>query len=138
MNAHPIKILIADDEDVVLEIMTRKIASQGYEVITAKDGQEAWNKIVSDVPDIIILDLKMPKMDGWEVLSRLRQNPPTKRWQPVIIISVQNELENIQKGMNLEADHYLTKPCQIEDILKAVRLMLSLIPQRNTLPWPSY
>ena len=65
MNAHPIKILIADDEDVVLEIMTRKIASQDYEVITAKDGQEAWNKIVSDVPDIIILDLNMPKMDGW-------------------------------------------------------------------------
>jgi len=65
------------------------------------------------------------------VLSRLRQNPPTKRWQPVIIISAQNELESFQKGMNLEADHYLTKPCQIEDILKAIRLMLSLIPQRN-------
>jgi len=131
MNAHPIKILIADDEDVVLEIMARKIASRGYEVITAKDGQEAWDKIVSDVPDIIILDLKMPKMDGWALLSRLRQNPPTKSWQPVIIISAQNELENFQKGMNLEADHYLTKPCQIEDILKAIRLMLSLIPQRN-------
>ena len=112
--------------------MARKIASQDYEVITAKDGSEAWNKIVSDVPDIIILDLNMPKMDGWAVLSQLRQNPPTKRWQPVIIISAQNELESFQKGMNLEADHYLTKPCQIEDILKAIRLMLSLIPQRNT------
>ncbi len=132
MSTHPIKILIADDEDVVLEIMARKIASQGYEVITAKDGQEAWSKIVNDVPDVIILDLNMPKMDGWAVLSRLRQNPPTKRWQPVVIISAQNELESFQKGLNLEADHYLTKPCQIEDILKAIRLMLSLIPQRNT------
>ncbi len=132
MSAHPIKILIADDEDVVLEIMAHKIASQDYEVITAKDGQEAWDKIVSDVPDIIILDLNMPKMDGWAVLSRLRQNPPTKRWQPVIIISARNELEDFQKGINLEADHYLTKPCSIEDILKAIRLMLSLIPQRNT------
>lgn len=132
MSEHPIKILIADDEDVVLEIMARKIASQGYEVITAKDGQEAWDKIVSNVPDVIILDLNMPKMDGWALLSRLRQNPPTKRWQPVIIISARNELESLQKGINLEADHYLTKPCQIEDILKAIRLMLSLIPQRNT------
>jgi two-component system alkaline phosphatase synthesis response regulator PhoP len=132
MSTHPIKILIADDEDVVLEIMARKIASQNYEVITAKDGQEAWDKIVSDVPDVIILDLNMPKMSGWALLSRLRQNPPTKRWQPVIIISAQNELESFQKGINLEADHYLTKPCQIEDILKAIRLMLSLIPQRNT------
>jgi CheY-like chemotaxis protein len=132
MSTHPIKILIADDEDVVLEIMARKIASQGYEVITAKDGQEAWGKIVSDVPDIIILDLNMPKMDGWAVLSQLRQNPPTKRWQPVIIVSAQNELVNFQKGVNMEADHYLTKPCQIEDVLKAIRLMLSLVPQRNT------
>ncbi len=132
MSPHPIKILIADDEDVVLEIMARKIVSQGYEVITAKDGQEAWDKIVSDLPDIIILDLNMPKMDGWAVLSRLRQNPPTKRWQPVIIVSVQNEIENFKKGVNLEADHYLSKPCQIEDVLKAIHLMLSLIPQRNT------
>ena len=91
MSTHPIKILIADDEDVVLEIMARKIASQNYEVMTAKDGQEAWDKIVSDVPDIIILDLNMPKISGWGVLSLLRQNPPTKRWQPVIIISGQSE-----------------------------------------------
>ena len=132
MSTHPIKILIADDEDVVLEIMARKIASQDYEVITAKDGQEAWDKIVSGVPDVIILDLNMPKMSGWAILSRLRQNPPTKRWQPVIIVSAQNELENFQKGMDLEADHYLTKPCPIEDILKAIRLTLSLVPQHNT------
>jgi len=132
MSTHPIKILIADDEDVVLEIMAKKIASQDYEVVTAKDGQEAWAKIVSELPDIIILDLNMPKMDGWAVLSQLRQNPPTKRWLPVIIVSAQNELESFRKGVDLEADHYLTKPCPIEDILKAIRLMLSLIPQRST------
>jgi CheY-like chemotaxis protein len=132
MNPHPIKILIADDEEVVVEILARKIASQGYEVITAKDGQEAWDKIVSEVPDIILLDLNMPKMDGWAVLSRLRHDPPTKRWQPVIIISTTGEIESFQKGMSLQADHYLTKPCQIEDVLKAIRLMLSLIPQRIT------
>jgi len=131
MITHPIKILVAEDEEVVLEIMARKIASQGYEVIKAKDGQEAWNLIVNDLPDVIISDLNMPKMDGWAVLSQLRMHPPTKRWQPVIIVSAQSELESFKKGVNLEADHYLTKPCQIEDILKAIRLMLSLIPQRN-------
>ena len=132
MGEHPIKILIADDEDVVLEIMARKIASQGYDVITAKDGQEAWGKITTDFPDIVILDLTMPKMDGWAVLSQLRLHPPSRRWVPVIIVSAQNELASFKKGVNLEADHYLTKPCQIEDILKAIRLMLSLVPQRNT------
>ena len=130
MSTHPIKILIADDEMMVLEIMARKIASQGYEVITANNGQEAWGKIVGESPDIIILDLNMPIMDGWAVLSQLRLHPPSKRWQPVIIVTAQKELESFKKGVNLEADHYLTKPCQIEDILKAIRLMLSLIPQR--------
>jgi len=78
MSNRPIKILVADDEDVIREIMARKIASQDYEVITAKDGQEAWSKIVSDFPDIIILDLNMPHMDGWSVLKKLRLNPPVK------------------------------------------------------------
>ena len=128
---NPTKILIADDEEIILEIMARKIASQGYQVVTAKDGEEAWEKIVSELPDIIILDLNMPKMDGWSVLSQLRQKPPSKKWQPVIIVSAQNELESYKKGVNLEADHYLSKPCQIEEILKAIRLMLSLIPQRD-------
>jgi CheY-like chemotaxis protein len=129
---HPIKILVADDEEVIREIIAKRIASQDYEVITACDGQEAWDKIVSEVPDVIILDLNMPKMDGWTVLSMLRKNPPTKRWQPVIIVSAQAEFDSFKKGVNLEADHYLTKPCRIEDILQAIRLMLSLVPQRNT------
>ena len=71
MSMHPIKILIADDEEVIREIMAKRIASQDYEVITACDGQEAWDKIVSQDPDVIILDLIMPKMDGWAVLSQL-------------------------------------------------------------------
>ena len=131
MSAHPIKILVVEDEAVILEIMAKKIASQDYEVITARDGQEAWTKIVSDLPDVIISDLNMPKMDGWALLNQLRQNPPVNRWQPFVIVSAQNEIGNFRKGVNLEADHYLTKPCQMEDILKAIRLMLSLIPQRS-------
>ena len=131
MSNHPIKILIADDEDVIREIMARKIASQAYEVITARDGQEAWSKIVSEFPDIIILDLNMPKLDGWAVLSKLRHNSPSKKWQPVIIVSAEDEMDSYKKAMNLGADHYLSKPCKIDDILKAIRLMLSLIPQRD-------
>jgi DNA-binding response OmpR family regulator len=131
MSATPIKILLADDEDAVLEIMAKKVSLAGYKVITASDGQEAWDKIVSELPDIIILDLTMPKMDGWALLSKLRHNPPTKRWQAVIIVSAHNELDDFRKGVTLQADHYLTKPCHIEDVLKAIRLMLSLIPQHN-------
>jgi two-component system response regulator MprA len=127
-----IKILIADDEPTVLEIMSRKVASAGYDVISAQNGKEAWNKVISENPDMIITDLIMPEMDGFAMLSQLRRNPPTNKWVPVIVVSSMDEMQNMQKCFDLQADHYLIKPCRIEDILKAIKLMLSLIPLRNS------
>ncbi len=126
-----IKVLIADDEPDVREIMAKWVKNEGYEVVTAGDGAEAWEKIQKDVPDIILLDLMMPQMNGFEVLKNLRENPPTEKWQPVIIISALGELEDIKKGLDLEADHYITKPCSLDNVLKAIRIMVSLIPQRR-------
>ena len=127
-----IKVLMADDERDVLEVMSKKIRMEGYEVITAGDGLQAWDLIVSESPDVILLDLTMPGMDGFALLKKLREHPPSEKWQPVIIISGLNELADMQKGFSLEADHYLTKPCRIDEILKAIRLMVSLIPQRKS------
>ena len=127
-----LKILMADDESDVLDIMAKKIFVQGYTVITAKDGQEAWKKIQNESPDIIVLDLNMPKMNGFEVLQKLREDPPAEKWQPVIIVSARSELDDVKKGLSLEAEHYLVKPCSIEDILKAIRLVTGLIPQHKS------
>lgn len=132
MRDIPLKILVADDESEVLEIMARKLRGEGFFVVTAGDGQEAWQKIQAEAPDIILLDLVMPKMSGFEVLKQLREDPPADKWQPVIIISAKSELEDLQQGFSLEADHYLTKPCNFEDVLKAIRLMVSLLPQRKS------
>ena len=132
MTSEKKKILIADDEPEVLDVMAKRIGREGYLVVTAGDGQEAWEKIQSENPDVILLDLTMPLMNGLEVLRNLREHPPTSKWQPVIIISALNELKDIEDGLSLDADHYLTKPCEIEDILKGIRLMLSLIPQRKS------
>lgn len=126
-----LKVLMADDEPDVLGVMAKRIKSAGYQVITAVDGEEAWDKIVAEDPDIILLDLTMPKLEGFEVLKRLREKPPTKKWQPVIIVSGREELKDIQQGFSLEADHYLTKPCNMDDVLNAIRLMAKLIPQRK-------
>ena len=127
----PLKVLMADDEPDVLSVMAKKIKAAGYDIITAVDGQEAWDKIIVENPDIILLDITMPKLEGFEVLKRLRETPPTKKWQPVIIISAREELKDIQKGYSLEADHYLTKPCNIDDVLNGIRLMAKLIPQHK-------
>ena len=127
-----LKILIADDETEILEIMAKKIAERGYVVVTAADGEEAWEKIQSESPDIIVLDLNMPKRNGFEVLKELREHPPEEKWQPVIIVSARTELDDIKKGLSLEADHYLVKPCSVEYILMAIKLMTSLIPQHKS------
>ncbi|MFP4473083.1 MAG: PleD family two-component system response regulator [Candidatus Omnitrophota bacterium] len=125
------RILIADDEQEILEIMARKVNQAGYEVITARDGEQAWNRICLDDPDIILLDLTMPGLHGFEILERLRANPPGGKWQPVIIVSGDTELESVKRGFDLEADHYLTKPCDMAEIIKALELMSALIPQRR-------
>src|SRR3989338_3688597 len=127
-----VKVLIADDEKDILDVMKKKIEAAGYSVVAAKDGEEAWEKIRSESPDVIVLDLTMPKMDGLTVLKNLRENPPSAKWQPVIIVSARGELEDMKKGFALEADHYITKPCDMEAVLKGIRLMVSLIPQRKS------
>lgn len=128
----PIKILMADDEEDILSVMAKKISKEGYLVVTASDGQEAWDKIKSESPDVILLDLTMPKLDGFQVLKNLRDNPPTNKWQPVIIVSARRELEDMQKGFSMEADHYISKPCTVSDIIKAIHLMVKLIPQHKS------
>jgi DNA-binding response OmpR family regulator len=74
----------------------------------------------------------MPRLDGFEVLKRLRANPIPNKWQPVIIVSALGELEDMKKGYSLEADYYIGKPCEIEVILKGIATMLHLIPVRKT------
>jgi DNA-binding response OmpR family regulator len=127
-----LKILMADDEPDVLDIMAKKIFVQGYTVIKARDGEEAWEKIKSESPDIIILDLNMPKKNGFEVLQQLREDPPEEKWQPVIIVSARNELDDVKKGLSLEAEHYIVKPCSVEHIIKAIKLVANLIPQHKS------
>ncbi len=130
MGSH--KILVADDEEDTLFVMAKKIEQEGYEVFKAVDGLEAWNSIKENDPDVIVLDLNMPNMNGFEVLQKLREEPPTKKWQPVIIVSARTELEDMHKVFNLEADHYITKPCSISDILKSLKMMINLIPQHKS------
>lgn len=127
-----LKVLIADDEPEILDIMAKKVFVQGYTVIKAHNGEEAWQKIQNESPDIIILDLNMPKKNGFEVLQLLREKPPEDKWQPVIIVSASSELDDVKKGLSLEAEHYIVKPSTIEDIIKAIRLVANLIPKHKS------
>ena len=80
-------------------------------------------------PDIILLDLLMPKLNGFDVLKEIRTNM-NDRWRPIIIISANADLVSIKKGYDMEADHYLAKPCTIDTVLHGIKTMISLLPAR--------
>lgn len=125
-----IKVLLAEDEVGILEIMARKISDAGYGVIAVNNGKSAWEKIQTENPDIIILDVTMPGLDGWEVLKHVRSNPAPKKWQPIIMVSALDQSNHLKQGQDMQPDHYIAKPCRIEDVIKGIRLMVSLIPMR--------
>ena len=125
------KLLVVDDEKDIVETLQKRLLEEGYEVVVAFDGEEALVRVKEDSPDIILLDLMLPKLNGFEVLKEVREKYKDK-WRPIIIISAKTDLESVKKGYGMEADHYLTKPCSMENILRGIRTMISLIPLRKT------
>lgn len=103
------KILIVDDEPFNIEYLAQELESDDLDIISAADGQDGLSKALSEVPDLILLDIMMPIMDGFEVLRRLQENRET-RDIPVIIISADNDLRSVIKGIELSAEDYLPKP----------------------------
>lgn len=124
------KILVVDDDSDVMEFLVKGLLRNGYEVVSACDGEDALVKVKTDDPDVILLDLVMPKLNGVEVLKEVKQKYKDK-WRPVIVISAKTELDSFKQCYGLEADHYLTKPCNMENILRGIETMLSLIPLRK-------
>jgi len=123
---HP-KILIVDDEPFNVDYLEQELEDSNYEIISAGNGQDALDKVQSHSPDLILLDIMMPIMDGFEALSRLKANPAT-RDIPVIVISAQNDLQSVVKGVQLGAEDYLPKP--FEPVLLLARISSSLEKKR--------
>ncbi|HBG75007.1 MAG: hypothetical protein A2X25_07100 [Chloroflexi bacterium GWB2_49_20] len=117
------KILIVDDEPLNLDYLEQEFEDLNYATITASNGKEALDKVHSESPDLVLLDIMMPVMDGFEVLSRLKADPAT-RDIPVIVISAMNDLQSVVNGIKLGADDYLPKP--FEPTLLHARVSSSL------------
>jgi len=118
------KILIADDDKDAALFLEKGLQREGFEIILAVDGLEAKRAILKENPDLIILDLIMPKLDGWEVLKWLRQEH--KKLTPVIVVSAKDEMDDLKKTYALKADTYLVKPITLDDILAVIRAISTL------------
>ncbi|MBI4743943.1 MAG: response regulator transcription factor [Actinobacteria bacterium] len=119
--------MVEDDPDL-LELIAFNLKCEGYEVVTARDGIEALEEVHREKPDLIVLDIMMPRVDGWEVLSRLRKAPDTVNL-PVIILTVKKEDVSVLFGFELGANDYLTKPFRIEELSARVKAILRMYEQ---------
>lgn len=123
MSAEHPHLLVVDDNEMNLDLLARRLRREGYRIDTAENGRVALEKIAEHCFDLILLDIMMPEMNGYEVLEHLKSHP---RWQyiPVIVISAADDMENIVKGIELGAEDYLPKP--FNPMLLKARIRASL------------
>jgi len=131
------KILIADDQPDNLKLLSRYLESEGYAYIQAKDGEETLEKVRSALPDLVLLDINMPKKDGFEVLREIRADPVTEHIPVIILTAARLDPTGIQSGLNMGADDYVTKPFDRRELFARIRTKLrvkvaeDLIRRRN-------
>ena len=118
------RILIVDDDPVIVRLLQINFRLEGYEVDTASRGEDALEKVRANRPDVVILDVMMPGIDGWEVCRQLKENPAV-RHIPVIFLSARAQDEDRQRGYALGVDEYVTKPFDPAHLVELVRRSLS-------------
>ncbi|HEX3270576.1 MAG TPA: response regulator transcription factor, partial [Ktedonobacterales bacterium] len=120
MPAKKTTILAADDDPQILRLVTRNLQFEGYEVIAVSDGQAALEQIEAHSPDLVLLDIMMPRMDGFTVTQRVREFSTL----PIIILTARGQDQDKIRGLDLGADDYLTKPFSVEELLARVRAVI--------------
>jgi len=117
------KILIVDDEEDIRQVVGKFLVSNGYDVLTAEDGAKGWEIIQKQTPDLIILDLVMPIMDGVELLKKIKEHPSFQEI-PVILLTGKSSDKDVLSGYAWGADYYITKPFKMQTIIAGVKMML--------------
>ena len=118
-------VLVVDDHPPTLRLITNALENEGIRVRTARNGAECLLAIDTERPDLLVLDIIMPVMDGFQTLRILRENQQHKSL-PVIILSIRNDDRDILKGLTTGADMYITKPFKMDELVTAVQRMLEV------------
>jgi two-component system OmpR family response regulator len=114
------RVLIVEDQPDLLRNLARTIREEGYAVDTAADGKEGLTKATDTDYDAIVLDVMLPKLDGWEVLHKLR----TAKKTPVLMLTARDAVPDRIRGLDSGADDYLTKPCDLDELLARLRALI--------------
>jgi two-component system alkaline phosphatase synthesis response regulator PhoP len=117
------RILVVDDEIYIVHILDFSLGMEGYDVVTALDGEQALEKARTEKPDLIVLDIMMPKLDGYETCKRLKADPETKD-VPVILLSAKGRNVDQKVGFEVGADDYITKPFSPRKLVERINAIL--------------
>jgi DNA-binding response OmpR family regulator len=121
----PHRVLVVDDHPPTVRLIQNALEQEGFSVIAATNGAECLIAVHQDSPDVVILDVIMPVMDGLQTLRVLRENEATKAL-PVIVLSVRDSDQDVLDGWRIGADLYLTKPFKLDDLLAAVKRIIEV------------
>jgi DNA-binding response OmpR family regulator len=124
------RILIADDEPEVVDLVRMMLEWEGYEVVGAFDGEETVERALNDLPDLILLDVRMPKMSGLNVLAELQKDPLTAE-VPVIMLSVVTTYPEVRMALQRGAVAYLPKPFELKELVRLVDRVLATGPSER-------
>jgi class 3 adenylate cyclase/CheY-like chemotaxis protein len=125
------RILVVDDNAANVKILQTRLAAQGYGILTAFDGEQALKVALAERPDLILLDVMMPKIDGFEVCRRLKEDPAFP-FTPIILVTAMSDAKDIVTGLDAGADEYLAKPVDPRSLLARVRSMLRIKALHDT------
>ena len=123
----PKKVLVCDDDLYILQAVGRVVREEGYDVITAEDGETALQLARAELPDLVLLDIMMPKMNGLEVCRALKSDPATARIH-IILLTAMGQERDMQEGIQCGADEYMTKPFSSRKLRKKLHDLLDAIP----------
>ena len=118
------KVLVIDDDPVILQLLRVNFEIENFEVISARDGREGFEKAKHEKPDVVLSDIMMPRLDGLELVSLLREDPGT-RSLPVILLSAKAQNAEVQQGLDMGADDYVTKPFDPLELIDRVNAALA-------------
>ena len=113
------KILIVDDEPNIVMSLEYAFKKQQFEVFIARDGSEALDILQHQIPDVVLLDIMMPNVDGYQTLTKIRENDSLQHTK-VVFLTAKNKASDIEKGLELGADKYLTKPFSVKKIISEI------------------
>ena len=120
MTDRPGRVLVVDDSDVIRQLICVNLELEGFEVVTAVDGQDALDKIHEAAPDVMTIDVRMPRLDGFDTVARLRADPRTSGLKVAMVTACAQEFD-IVRGREVGVDAYVTKPFDPATLVRTVR-----------------